>query len=501
MQRILFFLWFLNPCTAVSQPGFNNTYDLGYYRNQLHNLTVHNDTLVGYGRAYSDLPPNKQCLFVTRFDSSGIPIDNALICDSLGGHLTMAINWSDIVITSDGGYALTGASFDRHNGIFVKLRNDLSLEFVQEYLDSVNLVEFYNSIVELPDGYLLGGYLQTPNYLAEAFLRRVDKQGNSLWFSYYGEYNVFDFFSNYCQLNDSIVAYTGGYIKDENSLSGRGPWIALINPEDGEVMQEWRPMSSSIQFLHYLHPLSNNKWLLYGKNALQTTPILGARPFWALADTDFNIEELKLFGPGMYTSNFFWDFEPTPDGNFIAAGQTNADNPNIEPDVYGWLYKVSPVSLDSLWSLKLTAPIPNVQQSGNYLGGVGVLSSGNMVAGGYSQSGNNIYCWLVKFTPDGCVDTLWCATTPAWEPVEVEMKEKRVKVWPNPASDHVFIEIPEHSKPYRLEIYTLDGRLCLHQILTPSQAVDVSELSSGLYMCRTADMVGRSFYSKLVIQR
>lgn len=479
MQRsILILSWLLFPCLIRAQPGFNITPEFVYPRNQFRNLIVQDDTIVGYGIARMDTSPFQQCLFLARFDTSGTPLDSKLICDSLGESFTMGINWSDLVLTSDDGYALTGSAFDRHNGIFVKLRHDLSVEFVQEYPDSVNFVELYNSIVELPDGYLLGGYVQRSNFLIDAFLRRVDKQGNSIWFSYYGDYEVYDLFPTYCRLNDTLIAYAGGYEKNPNTVAGTGPWIHLVNP-DGEVIKEWLPDDDvPIDVIHYLHPVSPDKWILYGINTVEGPDPFKYQSFLALLDTNFQILEVRPFDPIRTPLSFFWDIEPTPDGNFIAAGQFTAINPNVEPDIYGRLFKFSP-DLDSLWSLKLTAPISNVQQSGNYLGGVGVLSSGNMVAGGYSQSGNDIYCWLVKFTPDGCVDTLWCVTTPVWEPVDLGL-QKQVKVWPNPADDFINVEISEPSEAETV-LYDLQGRAVRREQLVGRATLSSASLPAGLY--------------------
>ncbi|MBK6932377.1 MAG: T9SS type A sorting domain-containing protein [Saprospirales bacterium] len=499
MRLTIVLLWIALAYPAFSQPGFNSTYHFGYPRDHFRNLIVHQDTVVAYGMARTDTFPYRQCLFVARFDSSGVPIDQALICDALGGLLSMDINWAEIITTSDGGFALTAASFNRYDGMFIKLKNNLSVEFAQEYEDSVNLVEFYNSIVELPDGYLLGGYVQSPNYLAESFLRRVDKHGNSLWFKYYGKYVETDLFSYYYQLNDTTVAYVGGYVNNPNSLAGRGPWIVLINPENGKIIKEWRPGSSAAGTVHFLFPLTDTTWLIYGKKTLQVSPVQHVRPYWAIIDTAFNLIDMQLFGPGPLISNFIWDIEPTPDGNFIAAGELYAANPNTEPaDIYGWLYKVSP-ELDGNWSLQLIAPVPEPKVSGNYLGGVGVLSSGNMVAGGYSSYNGEITCWLVKFSTDGCVDTLWCAVTPDWEPDGPEIQPRQLRLYPNPAQEAVFVELPEGDYPVWVELYTLDGRLCHQQAIDLSDSIDVSDLLSGYYICRIIGRKGHRYLSRVVI--
>lgn len=462
-------------------------------------MIVHKDTIVGYGITFEAAPPNRQCLFVARFDSNGTFIDRRLICDSLGGAYTMAINWSEIVATADDGYALTASAFNRHDGLFVKLRSDLSVEFIREYRDTISFVEFYDAVIELSDGYLLGGYVQTPNYLLRSFLRKVDKQGLTVWFSYYGEYNVTDLFSDYYQISDSIVVFVGGYIKNENLLSGRGPWVAFINPFDGEVLKEWRPNNYPLEIiLHFIHPLPDNKWLLYGKKALQVDP-LKVSPFWAIADSAFNILDMRLFGPGADVTNFLWDFAPTPDGNFIAAGEIHAFNPNTEPaQVYGWLYKVSP-GLDSLWSRQMIPPITG--SKGGYLGGVGVLSSGNMVAGGYAPLGNSVYGWLVKFTPDGCVDTILCNTVPVWEAEELELREPPARVYPNPTAGRFFVELAEGSGPVLVQVLTPDGRVVLEQAIAGSQWLDIIGAPSGLYFCQITDAARVRLVAKLVLER
>jgi len=410
----------------------------------------------------------------------------------------MDINWADMITTSDGGYALTASSITRNDGVFVKLRSDLSVEFVREYRDTVNFVEFYDAAIELSDGYLLGGYVQQPNFSIQSFLRRVDKQGNTMWFSYYGDDAVTDAFSNYLKINDSLLVFVGGYVTNENTLSGRGPWIAFINTLDGEVLQEWRPNNSPVEFLHYISPLPDKRWLLYGKKAVAVIPEK-ASPFWAIVDSSFNLEKIRLFGPGANVSNFLWDFIPTPDGNFIAVGEIHAVNPNTEPaQVYGWLYKVSP-GLDSLWARQMIPPITG--SKGGYLGGVGVLSSGNMVAGGYAPLGNNVYGWLVKFTPDGCVDTILCNTVPAWEAEELELRKPPARVYPNPTAGRFFVELPEGSGPVRVQVLAPDGRMVLEQTISASTELDGTCLRPGLYFCQVVYPAGQQLLAKLIISR
>ncbi|MEQ1747736.1 MAG: hypothetical protein ABMA02_20080, partial [Saprospiraceae bacterium] len=130
MRHLLALLWVGISLPCLSQQVFNRAYEYGYPRNQFRNLIVHNDTIVCYGMARTETLPHRQCLFVARLDSSGAKIDHTLICDPLGGTLDMDINWADMIATSDGGYAMTAGTVTRNDGAFVKLRSDLSVEFV-----------------------------------------------------------------------------------------------------------------------------------------------------------------------------------------------------------------------------------------------------------------------------------------------------------------------------------------------------------------------------------
>jgi len=412
----------------------------------------------------------------------------------------MDINWADMIHTADGGYAMTAGSVTRNDGAFVKLRSDLSVEFVREYRDTVNFVEFYNAVIELPDGYLLGGYVQNPNYLIEPFLRRVDQQGNTVWFSYFGEYVITDIFTCNYRINDTLIAFAGSHRPPPGTEAEHSPWVALINL-DGEIVKEWRPHPSEVPIGGILNilPAGSESWFIRGNNVVGEGPQHNYEPYFAVLDTNFQVKTWRPYDVPRSYLNYFWDIEPTFDGNFIAVGEVGALNPNTEPaQVYGWLYKVSP-SLDSLWSQRMIPPKTGTK--GGYLGGVGVLSSGNMVAGGYAPLGNNVYGWLVKFTPDGCVDTILCNTVPAWEAEELELREPPMRVYPNPTAGRFFVELPEGSGPVRVQVLSPDGRIVLGQVLSGSGWIDLTGLPPGLFVCRVTDATGVRLVTKLVVSR
>jgi hypothetical protein len=72
-------------------------------------------------------------------------------------------------------------------------------------------------------------------------------------------------------------------------------------------------------------------------------------------------------------------------------------------------------------------------------------------------------------------------------------------IYPNPASDRIWIELPsgEQKGELLVDIYDTSGRLLQHSLLY-SNSLDVSGLSPGLYYLRALS-AGESYYSKILI--
>ncbi|MCB9285875.1 MAG: hypothetical protein H6560_01055 [Lewinellaceae bacterium] len=120
-----------------------------------------------------------------------------MLLDPLGEHLSISYNWGKITKTRDGGYIMTAAPTHGDAAWLIKVDHQFEVEFIKEYLDTVNRSHFrYIAPIELSDGYLLSGAIQRPNYLDNSFARRVDQQGNTVWFKYFGDYDVGNVFND-----------------------------------------------------------------------------------------------------------------------------------------------------------------------------------------------------------------------------------------------------------------------------------------------------------------
>jgi hypothetical protein len=84
-----------------------------------------------------------------------------------------------------------------------------------------------------------------------------------------------------------------------------------------------------------------------------------------------------------------------------------------------------------------------------------------------------------------------------------DVSPEDIRIYPNPASDRIFITIPGSDKIYDLGIYSVTGQLLHTERLLPpidSQPVHLNELRPGLYLIQLSDGPNR-YPKKLVIRK
>jgi ABC-type oligopeptide transport system substrate-binding subunit len=72
--------------------------------------------------------------------------------------------------------------------------------------------------------------------------------------------------------------------------------------------------------------------------------------------------------------------------------------------------------------------------------------------------------------------------------------EYELKIFPNPTSQHLFIEINEKGKTYTYQLIDISGKKTLDEqpITSPSTELDLSSLSPAIYFLRLRDSQGKS---------
>ncbi|MCW5924259.1 MAG: T9SS type A sorting domain-containing protein [Saprospiraceae bacterium] len=473
--------------------------DVGMPTNQFRDMLVADDTIIGYGLAY-ELVNNswQQGLLLAKLDSSGKVWKTKLILDSSGDHLGIDKHWGKIVKTSDGGYAMTAAPFYSNSAVLIKTDSDFEVEFIKEYPDTVNLSNYAYTLIEVSGGYLLYGAIQRPDYYNDGFIRYVDKQGETIWFKYlsYSVYN--NSILDIKQVNDSI--YVAG-IGTGASINPHTGFTSLLYFDlEGNELNYWASdIEPEIGYVRKIIPTNDGGIILFGLHKadfVSGTALF--QPTLSKLDSNFQIEWVSHFGPirSLVSYITLWDFAPTADGHYIGAGETLVKDGDDPTRRVGWLYKFS-AGGDSLWERKVNAPfLPLYYTNSGFFGGVGVLSSGSIVAGGTTNEGNTKYCWLVKVTNDGCLDTLWCQTVTLLPPlIDAPIK---LSVWPNPATDFIFIDA---NAPFEGEfiLYDLESKIIHRQSFVNQLSVSVFNIPSGIYYGIIQNSAGYFERKKIVV--
>jgi hypothetical protein len=489
-------------CAAASAQGtFNIAADLGLPRNRFSSLIVHSDTIVGMGIA-RDTATGRQGLLVAQFDSSGLPLASVILLDELGGALTADRQWGKITKTSDGGYALTAAS-NRNDAILFKLDASLQEEFRHEYADTINPSNFnYKAPIEIEDGYILYGAIQRPDIKFAPFARRVDRQGNTVWLRYYGSSSLSSSYLDAAMLGDSALV-AGGVRSVQTGQSYT--FIDRISLEDGSLLHSWQSsLNPDIGWFRKLAPLEDGGLMVYGSRLVEIvfdTRIV--EPTLSRLGPDFQVQWRLPCGPArsFYALSNLDRIAPTADGNFLGAGSEIVNIGGVSHRA-GWLLKFTPEG-DTLWSRYYLPPLDAGEGDiiNSWFGGFGELSSGNIVAGGTAEMGADLYCWLLKTDAQGCLEGEPCELPTSAGEAPAAPGLAGLRVFPNPTSGHLSVELPEGYPAAAARLYSLHGRLAFQQRLAGGLNELYLPLPPGLYILEVELPGGARHREKIVLAR
>lgn len=481
--------------TLLAQPSFNRIYDATIIGNKsFDKIFVDQDTIIALGLGFQ--LNSQQGLTLAKIDSFGNLVAQNLIVDSLGDHLTMDFLWGNVLKTSQGYYAFPATALDRGGHLIIKIDQNLHVKSIFEFpLPTGDLSEFDNAILETQDGgFLIVGDVQRSNLKLDGFMRRIDSFGNLLWFKYLGGYLTEEYISFASKVDNNRFLLSGGG-QSKGSL-----WVIDSN---GVVLEQKIVQAPNLTNIGDHIRISDGGYIAEGSRYLGEGQ-WGSKVQSVLMkfDSTLQLEWIKNVGPSTSNFNTFLDMAKTLDGNYIAAGSRTAYGDPSMPgtDWGGWLFKFSEQG-DSIWSRADNAPVGYDATGAFQYGGVGILSSGSIVAGGLGEVDNKLVGWVVKVTADGCMDTLFCQTSKSEEVVV----PTGVSLSPNPANNAAQIRFAQpSSNGSQLLLYDLAGRIIFKQQLPSGvleQTIQLSEYPSGWYFVTLLENGRVVLREKLVVMR
>jgi hypothetical protein len=495
MKSTFFIFSILVALRTNAQMGFNKTYGLEpeLIGSAFMNLLIDNDTIVVFGSAHPSTPPIIQGLLFVKMDTLGNVLLHKFYPDPDMDKYAAEPNF-EIIKTSDGGYLLTGGTLIGSEGVLVKLTFDGDMEFYKKYPPT--LTSYYRKVLELDDGYLIAGYLQMPDYDLDIFVMKTDKQGNTLWQKTYGDANLRDYMGSIVRLDDDQFVIGAGKSTTASTpfMSAWGRSRMIVIDSLGEVIDDWLGEKNKETGIIGLNKLSDG-WL-YATRTYEIYPTgWGSYCKIVRRDDNYNLVWEKIVSTTAYSSNVMIDIKPTPDGNWIAAGEWATPLLFIPPNIWeqyvpAFTYKFT-TDGDSLWSRQDTIfwDSDTLCSSEAYVGGVAVLPSGSSITTGYTDR----YCadpqrsfgWVMKISKDGCMDTL-CVTTG----LEIlPFVKDDIAVYPNPTNGLVTID---NCQDCMVEVFDARGNL-VHQRRISSNSLDLFDLPNGMYILKISNGKFHSF--------
>lgn len=113
--------------------------------------------------------------------------------------------------------------------------------------------------------------------------------------------------------------------------------------------------------------------------------------------------------------------------------------------------------------------------------------NGYLLAGSCNDNNEN-YLYVTKTDAEGVLSI-----------EEESVDNMSFSIYPNPAKDNISIAFSNNTECDKLEIYSVDGKLCL-EICHDFEAIDISTLNNGIYMIKALFDDGNQYIKKLVVK-
>ncbi|HQW22825.1 MAG TPA: T9SS type A sorting domain-containing protein [Bacteroidia bacterium] len=245
-----------------------------------------------------------------------------------------------VINTADGGFALcgytssiTGISDDI---LIVKLTSSGQMTWTKTIGGSGR--DRAQDIVELSNGsFAIAGYTTSPPALYyDAFLYKIDANGDSLWFKRYGT-------AVYDDANSVRSLSNGGFLLAGQSTNGANGFdLFLIRTNDsGDTLWTKKFGTAGTDNADYIAVGTDGYFLAGGTNG---AGVGGDDGYVVKTDTSGSVLWSKTYGGSQ--PDDFHRIEITMDGGLIMSGTTSSTGP-LQPNI--WLLRANSTG-DSLWS-------------------------------------------------------------------------------------------------------------------------------------------------------
>ena len=487
-KAILLIMFVLCTTLVVAQPTFSRLYDFNFKGVSFKSIVNHNDSLFVIGNCLDEEHPYWGIYFAM-FDTLGYV--DCLVPQFDSTTRLLAGNYPNI-------------AKDTNELGFVGFRKNAPIVFRSDYMcGSVSSKAYPDITTRVKSGseYLLSqgihriaGSRQNLDYDQNGFVMSINSVDSVLWETEIGIVASRERVESLVLSSEGLIV---AGLRSNNNYDSNTPleerffWSEIVTlDENGTILDAWKSdrEETNENGAFGLKQTSDDGWIYI----TSTFEIIDSAKAWSggaikvvRREANFDLLWERRLSPEVDVWNEAIDVQPSGDGNWIAGGRYLAhDN---YPEQFPWygigLSKITDDG-DILWSVLEASPEDTMAHWDNFLGGFTVLSSGSIIAAGYSNVYEPVaksWAWLLKVTADGCVDTL-CMTTPT-EDILLPMSD--VVASPNPTRGAVTFSFDADMTTDRtLTLYSPDGSQVGRKNVPRGQGsveMDLSDEVPGLY--------------------
>ncbi len=270
------------------------------------------------------------------------------------------------------------------------------------------------------------------------------------------------------------------YIDEEGSANGSGQWVAALTNEN-IVISSFIDKDSDLEFITnewYTYP-PKLSWISSTGTFIDSTYIITQEDNWPI------IANIKS-GLGDY----FWGF-----GHWFDA--------NTE-EYYGWIFKMSNEG-DMLWSKRYQHW--SFVDQGYYHSISDLIEevNGDIYITGNVESfdGDWDQIWLMKLNEHGCFGDEVCSNQ-LTSVASVQPRLESIKVYPNPTTAVINLEIPQREFFLTLNVYNRLGQVILNKQIKKQEnniAFDFHDQIDGLYYYSLTNSEGKISSGSFVLNK
>ena len=434
----------------------------------------------------------------------------------------------DMIQTSDGGYAVAGASAQTSAGL-VKLDAIGAVQWSKQYDTDADLFDAVNAVLQTPDG----GYLLAMHGSSGIMvLIKTDAAGEIEWSKGYS--SGFGTGTPY----DVAMALGGGYaVCGHHSNTSQGLHVLRVD-ENGDVLWGKR-YGSDVDLANAIAASPDSGFVVAGHTLTYGFALVTEQQdaFVVKIDQDGGLQWARAFG-GSTDSEGFYGVVPTNDGGYAMAGQA------YELPFATGLQRIYVAKCDAngeqLWSQKING----ANQRGTAYDIIECTDGGLAVVGDRYDVLLNSDCIFLKMEADGTIcpacgpvpygmdsaaffipeDITYTVfdsivTSTDYTPTvfqggmadvgcletliaEADGTEAVLIISPNPADDHCTVSIDPASNIRAIELLSMQGSTLLRVAVNGSMQVNVplGAIANGTYVLRTIGS-GRTQHARVVVAR